>query len=418
MNSRQRVLETLNHKEPDKIPVDFGSNMASGMSVKIISKLRDYYGLPKDTPVKVVEPFQMLGEIKDDLLDILGVDCIPFMRNFNYFGFENKGWKEWQLFDGTPLLVPGEFNTDTEEDGSIVQYPQGDRNVKPCARMPYGGYYFDLIVRQENIQDNKLDVEDNLEEFKIISDEELKSLNHKLKNLRAHSDRAVIVDFGGTSFGPLGGIHGPALKDPRGIRSLEELFMSLVTRKEHMYKIFSGQCEIGLRNLEKINNYLGDMIDVFLTSGTDFGTQNGLFVSKKIYIQLYKPFQKKINDWIHENTSWKTFMHNCGSIKSLIPDFIDAGFDILNPVQISANDMDPAELKKEFGKDIVFWGGGIDTQKTLAFCKPKEIREEVKKLMDIFRPNGGFVFGTVHNIQANVPIDNVITMIDTYKSYR
>ena len=188
--------------------------------------------------------------------------------------------------------------------------------------------------------------------------------------------------------------------------------------KEYIKKVFSGQIEIAIENYKKVNDAIGEKIDMVQTSGNDFGMQQGLFVSKELYRDLFKPFNKEVNNWIHENTNWKSFMHTCGAVYDLIPDFVDAGFDILNPVQISAVGMDPIKLKKEFGNDIVFWGGGVDTQKTLPFGTPSQVKEEVKRLIDIFSPNGGYVFNTVHNIQANVPIENVTAMIEVIQEYR
>ena len=176
--------------------------------------------------------------------------------------------------------------------------------------------------------------------------------------------------------------------------------------------------EIALENYRKVNEAIGKVIDVVYVSGTDVGTQNSSFISKDLYRDLYKPFHKKVNEWIHGNTNWHTFMHCCGSIYELIPDFIDAGVDILNPVQISAANMDPLKLKSEYGKDITFWGGGVDSQKTFPFGTPAQVKEEVKRLIDVFSHDGGFVFNSIHNIQSSVPVENVIAMIDVVQEYR
>ncbi|MBP1657393.1 MAG: hypothetical protein H6Q31_1994, partial [Bacteroidetes bacterium] len=145
-------------------------------------------------------------------------------------------------------------------------------------------------------------------------------------------------------------------------------------------------------------------------TGTDFGTQTGTFISRKAYRELYQPFHKIVNAYIHKHSSWKTFIHSCGSVADLIPDFIEAGFDILNPVQTSAAGMDPVKLKQTYGRDLVFWGGGVDTQKTLPYGTPEDVYNEVRDRIRIFGEGGGFVFNTVHNIQANVPIENVDAM--------
>lgn len=191
-----------------------------------------------------------------------------------------------------------------------------------------------------------------------------------------------------------------------------------MTRKDYIKDIFSKQLEIAIENFRRIYNSVGDKIDIVFISGTDFGTQSGPLISLDLYKDLYKPYHLKVNNWIHENTGWHTFMHSCGSIYKLIPEFIDAGFDILNPVQISAEGMDLAKLKTEYGKYITFWGGGVDTQKTLPFGTPAQVKEETRRLIDIFSPGGGFVFSSVHNIQPGVPVENIIAMIEVIKEYR
>ena len=419
MISRERIRKTINHEQPDKLPVDFGGWLGTGINVSVIYQLRQKLGLDKPlTPVKVIEPLQMLGEIKDDLKEIIGIDVVSLLGSKNFFGFENNNWKEWNLWDGTPVLLPDKFNTKKEKDGSIFMYAGGDQSYPPTAKMPYRGFYFDLIMRQEKIDDANLNVEDNLEEFSIISVSELDYIRKQALNLYNNTDYSIFASLLQTSFGDAALVPGPTLKSPKGIRDLMEWYISLAARKEYVKKIFSKQCDIALENCKSINNKVGDLIDIVFVTGTDFGSQKSLFISEDLYKELFKPFHKKINDWIHANTNWKTFMHCCGAVEPLIKEFINAGFDILNPVQISAVGMEPDKLKERYGKHITFWGGGLDTQKTLPFGTPKQVREEVKKLIDIFFVNGGYVFNTVHNIQANTPVENIISMFNVLKEYR
>jgi len=419
MNSRERIKKSISHQKVDKLPIDFGSTPVSGIMATVVYKLRQYFKLDNPgTPVKIVEPYQMLGEIKDDLKEILGLDCVGVWPLKNMFGFENKNWKEWRLFDGTPVLVPELFNTEPTEDGDILMYPEGDKSCKPSARMPKGGFYFDAIIRQNPIKENELNVEDNLEEFQYITDRELDYFEKEIDYLHKNTEYAIVANFGGTSFGDIALVPAPFLKNPKGIRDVEEWYISTITRQKYIYEVFEKQCEIALKNLEKIHKRVQDKVDVVYICGADFGAQNGLLISVDVFRKLFKPFYKKINNWIHEHTKWKTFKHSCGSIEPLIPDLIDAGFDILNPVQTSATNMDPASLKKKYGSQITFWGGGVDTQKTLPFGSPKDVEKEVEERIKIFGDGGGFVFTTVHNIQANVPIENVIAMFETLKRYR
>ncbi|MHC4620088.1 MAG: uroporphyrinogen decarboxylase family protein [Planctomycetota bacterium] len=419
MNSRERVNCTLNHKEPDRIPMDFGASMVTGMHVSVVYQLRQALGLDKPgTPVKVVEPYQMLGEIRPDLMDVLGIDVVPLMSPYTMFGFKLEDWKDWRTFDGTPVLVPGKFNTRPEPSGDVLQYPEGDKTAPPSGRMPKGGFYIDAIVRQDPIDDSKLNVEDNLQEFVPISEELLNHYKTEADRLHNQTDRAIFASFPNMPFGDIALVPAPWLKHPRGIRDIEEWYISTVTRRDYIYELFRRQCEVTLQNLQKLYQAVGDKVSAVFVTGTDFGTQNGPFISPKAYCDLYQPFHKKVNDWIHKHTPWKTFMHSCGSIVPLTQHFIEAGFDVLNPVQCSAADMDPRMLKSRFGDQLVFWGAGVDTQKTLPFGTPEEVRRQVRERLEIFGKGGGFVFNTIHNIQANSPVENLLAMFETVKEFR
>jgi hypothetical protein len=373
---------------------------------------------PPGKPVKVVEPYQMLGEIAPDLIDALGVDVLGLGGPRTMFGFENKDWKPWSLFDGTPVLVPDAFNTVPEPNGDILMYPEGDKAAPPSGRIPKGGYYFDTIVRQEPIDDAKLDPADNLQEFGPISDATLEHFAREADRLHKNTDKAILANFGGTAFGDIALVPAPWLKRPRGIRDVEEWYVSTVARFDYVYEVFRRQCEIGLANFAKIYDAVGDRVDAVFITGTDFGTQGGPFIGCPAYRKLFQPFHRKVNDWVHEHTPWKTFIHSCGSVAALLPDIIDASFDILNPVQCSAAGMDAKGLKERFGAKLTFWGGGVDTQKTLPFGTPEQVRQEVKERIAIFGRGGGFIFNTVHNVQANTPQENLVALYETVKQSR
>jgi hypothetical protein len=414
MNSRERVILALNHQEGDRVPLDLGGCGQTGMHVSTVYALRQAFKLdPPGTPVKVVELFQMLGEIKPDLRDILEVDFVGMGSNLNFFGFRNEGWKPWTTFEGTPVLVPELFNTEPDQNGDILMYPQGDRSVPPSAKMPKGGFYFDDIIRQEPFEDSQLNVEDNLEEFGLITDEELIHLKREAEELYTQTDKAIVMSLNGMAFGDIALVPGPMLKHPKGIRDITEWYMSTVTRQDYVREIFERQCAIALKNLARVYEVVGNQITVAWLSGTDFGAQNNCFISPKTFRSLYKPYYKQLNDWIHQHTTWKTFIHSCGSILPIIPDIIDAGFDILNPVQVSATNMDPEVLKTRFGDQVTFWGGGVDTQHVLPFGTPQEVRAQVRKHLQIFKKGGGYVFNPIHNVQANIPIENLLAMYET-----
>ena len=414
ISSRERVKLALNHKEPDCVPLDLGGSGVSGMHVSSVYRLRQALNLdPPGTPVKVIRSYQMLGEIKPDLMEVLGVDVICLEGRKTEFGFKKDGWKPWTTFDGTPVLVPSGFNTDPEPNGDILMYPQGDKSAPPSGRMPKGGWYFDAIIRQPPLDDNNPNVADNLEEFGPLSEEALNHFQHEAERLYRDTDKAIMGNFGGTSFGDVGQIPAVALKYPKGIRDIQEWYISLVKRQDYIQEVFDRQSEIALANLAKVYDRVGNRLSVVFITGTDFGMQNGPLISLKTYRDLFKPFHRRINDWVHEHTAWKTFIHSCGSVMAFIEDFIEAGFDILNPVQCSAAEMNPKVLKARFGDRITFWGGGVDTQKTLPFGAPDNVRREVRERIKIFGPGGGFVFNTVHNIQALIPVENLLTMFET-----
>lgn len=414
MNSKERINAALNHKQPDRVPLDFGATPVSGIHVLVVEKLREHFGLKKK-PVKVTEPYQMLGEIEDDLLDALNSDVIGIGGENNMFGIPQKKWKEFKTHWGQEVLVPKDFNTTKDEDGSILIYPQGDKSAPPSAKMPPDSYFFDAIIRQEPIDEENLNVNDNLEEFSVWNDEDIKYWDNTFYQLS--TERSVVANFGGTGFGDIALVPAMNLKYPKGIRDITEWYMSTAMRMDYVHSIFEKQSEIALENLKKAYKIVGNNIDAVFICGTDFGTQDSTFCSPETFDELWKPYYKKINDWIHKNTEWKTFKHCCGSIITFMDNFIDAGFDIINPVQINAAGMDPTELKKRWGDKLVFWGGGVDTQQTLPFGTPEEIEKQVLSNCEIFSKDGGFIFNTVHNIQANTPIENVIAMLKALEEF-
>jgi hypothetical protein len=415
--SRERVKFALDHKEPDRVPLDLGASVVTGMHVSSVYLLRQALKLDlPGTPVKVVEVYQMLGEIGSDLMAALGVDVVGLQPPTGMFGFPYAGWKPWTTFDGTPVLVPEGFNTRPEPNGDILMYPQGDRSAPPSGRMPRGGWYFDAIVRQPPIDDEKLNVNDNLEEFGPVSDEDLSYFAREVGRLEA-TGKAILANVGGTAFGDIALVPAPWLKHPRGIRDIAEWYMSTVSRRDYVYQVFERQCEIALQNLARIAARVGDRVSVVFLTGTDFGAQSGSFISPKTYRDLYLPFQKQLNDWVHRNTTWKTFIHSCGSVINLIPDFVAAGFDILNPVQTSAAGMDPHTLKARFGDQLTFWGGGVDTQQVLPFGTPDQIRQQVRERIQLFGAGGGFVFNTIHNVQARIPAENLLALYQAFQEF-
>jgi hypothetical protein len=412
-NSKENFLRTINHQQPNKVVVDFGSTSVTGIHALIVEKLRDYYGLEKH-PVKIIEPYQMLGEVERDLVRSMDIDVIGIFGAKNMFGIPNENWKLHRTLWGQEVLFPGDFNYTFNKNGDILMYPEGDTSASPCGMMPKSGYFFDAIERQEPIDELKLRVDDNLEEFGPVSESELLYWKNQIDSLK-DIDKGVMASLGGTALGDIALVPGLNLKKPKGIRGVAEWYMSTLTRADFIRELYDRQTDIAVENLKNIFSVIGNRIDAVFICGTDFGTQNSTFCSPETYKHLWLPYYKKINDWIHQNTTWKTFKHSCGAVESFIPLFIESGFDIINPVQINASGMEPKNLKRKYGDEIVFWGGGIDTQGVFAFGKPQEVKDQVKRQCEILNKNGGFVFNTVHNIQANVPFENVIAMLEALK---
>jgi len=411
MTGKERVQTILSHREADRIALDFGATPVTGIHVKKIAEFRRHYGL-EDRPVKVSEPFQMLGEVDDELAEIWNVDIVGVGGRTDMFGHRQEDFVEAQMPWGQTVLLPKAFRM-KEENGNIFVFPQGDTGCSPTAVMPAGGYFFDAIERATPTEmDAKLNIEDNLEEFALMTDADIPYWKEALTKAHA-TGKAVIANIGGTGIGDIALVPGLHLKNPKGIRAIADWYMSTVVRTDFLLELFDRQSDIAIQNLEKINTIAGDCIDVLYICGTDFGTQDSQFCSAGDLLALYGPAYRKINGWVHRNTGWKTFKHSCGAIVPLMETFIDCGFDIINPVQINAAGMDPHFLKKTFGDKICFWGGGVDTQRVLQTGTPKEVKNQVRQLCEIFGAGGGFVFNTVHNLQANVPLENAIALMDT-----
>ncbi len=416
MTSRERIKLELSHKEADRIPLDFGSVTVTGMHYSCVSALREYYGLEKH-PVKIVEPYQMLGLIEEDLKAAMGIDTEGVLSRTNMFGIRQEGWREWRQDNGDVVLAPKNMNLTEDGSGAHYVHPCGDTSVPACAKMPKNGFYFDAISRQEPFDDiDELDPNDNLEEFGPVSDRVLDEFAEDIEAAEK-TGRAVSVSFGGTALGDVALVPGLNLKNPKGVRDVAEWYMATATAPEYVKYVFDKQTDIALENLDRLYKRVGDKIDVIFICGTDFGTQNSTFCSADTFRSVYMPYYKKVNNWIHENTTWKTFKHSCGAIEPFIPLLIQSGFDILNPVQCSANGMEPKKLKENYGMDIVFWGGGVDTQRVLPFGTPKEVHEQVKERCEIFGRDGGFVFNSIHNVQAGTPTENIVAMLNALKEF-
>jgi len=402
MTGRQRVLKALNHEEPDRVPLDLGGTIMSGIMAHALDRLRRHLRLEL-RPVRVYEAFQMLGEVEMDVAERLGIDVLPVEPPVQFFGLRREGWKPWRLWDGTEVLVPGQFEVETDGRGDWLLHTEGDLSKPVEGRMPKGGYYFDRISVTE-IHDEF--APPPLEEVRTqgrVSTEELEFLAARAQTLRRDTDKALLLGCWGKFGLPWVG-------------SIPDFLVLQALDPAYVCELFAIRTETALDNLAKLACYLGDNIDIVGLDGTDYGSQNAELFSPEIFAELYVPFLREQNAWVHEHTSWKTWQHSCGSIAGILPLLQDAGLDILNPVQTSAAGMDPSWLKERFGTGLTFWGGGIDTQKTLPFGTPEEVAEQVRRRIRVFAPGGGFVFNAIHNIQQETPPENVVAAYDAART--
>ena len=408
MTSRERVLTALAHKVPDRVPVDLGGCSATGIQATALHRLRKTLGL-ESHPVKVWEPMMMLGIVEEDVRRAVGSDVIGINSPTTLFGYKTENWKPWRLPDGTEVLMGGGFTCRKDADGYIYAYPKGNTSIPPSARMPADGFYFDSIIRQEDLSRHRFDARvDYADHLAVFNEEDCRYYEQVSKKLYEETDCALFGNFWQGGVGDIFLIPGPWLEKPKGIRDLQEWYIAFLDHPEYIKEFFQMQTEICLKNLELYRQAVGDRIVTIAVSGTDFGGQRGPIISVDCYREFFKPHHKRINDWVHEHTGWKVFFHTCGSSEAFFEDFIEVGVDIINPVQFAAAEMNLVALKKKYGNRLVFWGGGVDPQKTLPFGSPQQVREETKNNVKIMADGGGYVCATVHNIQGNTPAENII----------
>jgi Uroporphyrinogen-III decarboxylase len=418
-SSRERLHQTLNHIEPEEVVVDMGATAVSGINANALKRLKDILGM-EDKKIFVHEALQLLGEVDEDVRQRLQLDCVDVGSQSTIFGFSTKGKKPWTMQSGLEVEVPEEFNTTVDEAGRTYIYPQGDMSVPPSGMMPKDGFFFDNITRGsiEFDEDTTGAKEDFGKDYGIISDESLAELEEKCNDYYNNTEYGLVYSGNLAAIGDFALIPGPNVKEPKGIRDLPDFMMAHSLCPDYVHEVLEMHVEAGIENAKRIFEACGNKIQVMCVSGTDFGTQNGPFMSLDAFREFYKPRYQRINDWIHENTTWKTFFHSCGAITNYLQDFHECGIDILNPVQLSAKGMDGKELKEKWGDKFVFWGGGIDTQRTLPFGTPEEVYNEVTERLNLFAPGGGFVFNTVHNIQSQTSAENLKAMFDAINDYK
>ncbi len=416
MTSRERVLAAVSHRQPDRTPIDLCGTDVTGIHCNAMRKLRDYLGLPEKT-IRTSNVAFMLADMETDLLEALGADVVDIGLPNNALGFPNDDFKEMSLC-GHTVLVPGGFHVAKDASGNLYGYPRGDTSKAPSVRMPAGGLYFDTIIRQKPPEAMTWDARrDYAQDVSVLTESDCAYFERMSRKLRRETDKAIACGLCPGGHGDFFNVPGPWIDAPDGIRDLPAWLMAHMTAPEYISEAFGYFTEIGMENIRLLKSAVGaDGIDILEVSATDFGTQNGPLMSVDMYREFYKPHHKKINDWVHRNTGWKTFIHCCGVIDRFIDDFIEAGFDILNPVQINDGTMRPSLLKERFGSRISFWGGAVNAQTTMNFGTADEVAAESGKNTEIFGRGGGYIAASVHNIQANVKPENIMAMFTAAKA--
>jgi uroporphyrinogen decarboxylase len=393
MSSRERVLAAINHQEPDRLPVDLGATRVTGIQPGVLTKLRERLGLPPQPP-QVMDVWQMLAWVDRATVERLGADALPVPRLVLDFDMHLDAWRPWQLDDGTLVQMPGNFDPQVEADGSLTLYLHGE---KVAQKVPSSAYFDKWLETRMSYTTPPIDAIPLV----TLNDEELAWRRHWAETLRAETDKALVGDFG-FNLGRWG--------------SYQEWLYTLGADPDYVRAWYDRKIENLLENARLYAEAVGNNIDVIWLM-EDFGTQKGMMISPKTFSAMVAPYYRRLFAWIHEHTPWKIFFHSCGGIYPIINTLIDGGVDILNPVQTAASGMDPVRLKAEFGSRVTFWGGGIDTQDVLPFGTPAMIRQQVKERIEIFGRGGGFVFNPIHNIQEDVPVENLLAMYAAVQEY-
>jgi uroporphyrinogen decarboxylase len=400
MNSRERVRKAIRFEEPDRVPIDVGGSLVTGICIDEYVEIVKHLGLDLGPPI-VYEQFGMLARVAEPVRRQLRSDVIELENPSVAWGLENKDWKPWTTGVGNAVLMPGGFNPVTDEKGYLYIK---DANGRALAYMPKNGLYFErACVTTLSNADAKMSPEDWAKSIPLLSDEHLRQLEENARQLHENTEYSIQGGFVLAGLGSNGIFAGHTISD---------WLCRLVTEPDYAFSILQATAQRAVETLRGYLQAVGKYVDTILMSGTDYGTQKGELFNPRIFKELYLPNMKLVNDYVHAHSDAKTMYHSCGSNMNLIDFFIEAGVDILNPIQTTAVNMNPAELKRRFGGRIVFWGGGMETQTVLPYGTPEEVREQARERIGIFAPGGGFVFSQIHDIQYGVPPENVLAMVD------
>lgn len=411
MNSRGCILAAIAHREPDRVPVDLGCTPSSGISAIAYGRLKKHLGITSGRTL-VYDVVQQLAQPEEEILDRFGIDAVDLGRTFNT---RDDDWHETRLFDGSPAFYPKWFQPESSPGGGWVARTADGTEI--AVQLPGMNFYDQCHFPW--LDDYPADFSGLPDAMRKVLWSALvhspwdhaadpgfwETLRENTLALRQQTDRAIMVVVGCNLF-----------EWGTFLRRMDNFLMDLVAEPGQVEALLDALMEVHLRTLEKVCKSVGDIADV-CRFGDDLGTDTGPFMAPATYRQLFKKHHTRLCDYVHRNSSMHTFLHSCGSIHALLPDLIEAGFEVINPVQTACRDMEPERLKREFGNDITFWGGGADTRNILNHGSPEAVRADVLDRLKVFAPGGGFVFNTIHNILPDVPPENVVAMFDVIEEY-
>jgi uroporphyrinogen decarboxylase len=376
------------------VPIDLDGMASTGIMAVAYNRLKAHLGLTGGQ-TRMYDVGQQLAHPEPPVLRRFGVDVLPLPRAPMGLDPTHPVWKPWTLPDGSPCLVPAGFNPARNAGGDwLIQDDEG----RITHRMPSGAFYFDRVYHP--LAEATTVAEIQAFDLPSIPEQELAWLRREARRLYETTDKAIVGHFGGN-----------ILEAAQSLRGWERLMMDMVLEPKLARALTQKLADDYTAHLPGYLDAVGDYIQI-IQMGDDLGIQGGLQMSPDMYRRIIKPCHRQVYGYVKNHSDLYLFLHSCGSIYQLIPDLIEIGVDILNPVQVSAAQMDAERLKREFGQDIVFWGGGADTQHVLPSATPDEVRQHVRESLEVFAPGGGYVFCQVHNIQADVPPENVVTMFD------
>ncbi len=391
MTSRERVLAAIRHQEPDRVPIDLGAMGSTGIHAIGYNKLKACLGI-EEGQTRVYDTMQQLAEVEQPILDRFHVDVVNLTNRFRAAA---ESWKPWVLPDGSDAFIPLRFNPESDGAGGYVVK---DSRGNVVMRSSKGCLYFEPCYHELAPMKTAAELEDW--NPGLFSDQRLDRFHARAELLYENTDYAIMGGFG-----------GQVIERGQFLRGWDQFMMDMALNPEFTHALLDKLTKYHLANLKRYLEAVGDYIQI-ISMGDDMGTQSASQLSPAMYREFIKPCHTALYQYAREHSDAAVFLHCCGSIYNLIPDLIEAGVQILNPVQISAADMDPKRLKEEFGDKLVFWGGGCDTQTVLPTATPDQVRAHVRERMEIFKPRGGFVFNQIHNVQADAPPENVVAMLD------